>query len=339
MEHSELLSITEAYRQKILSKLEAQSAQIPVYAAISLENPCRKFKMYKRHSSFKGRRIGACRLMYQIFYKVKLLPEIKVRHKCKTKGCLEISHLETGTSRDNMLDKSRDGTSGRKLTNKQALIIYLLRGWATNRERGALFNVTSSTVNHIDHGRTYSNVTGKQQPLLKKRCRQEVYDNLVRDDDQCHHVLKRLLSLTEESQCKYNNTPCLKWTGCTVHGYGTTKLKSLNIQAQVLGYLLFHCESFDVSDKLQGCHLCGNAWCVNGLHVYMGTALENAYDKLEHGTLLKGIQIPYSKINDEIAQQIKISKGEGTQKERAKRLNVPVTIVRGIDCGRTWRHV
>jgi len=44
-----------------------------------------------------------------------------IRHKCRSKNCVNPEHLETGTMAENMADKIRDGTSniGKKWTQRK----------------------------------------------------------------------------------------------------------------------------------------------------------------------------------------------------------------------------
>jgi len=82
-------------------------------------------------------------------------------------------------------------------------------------------------------------------------------------------------------------------------------------------------------------HKCDNPRCCEPSHLYLATKAENGADKAKNG-LMKGEKNPNAKIKAEVAQEIKFSKGFGTQPERAKEFGVTKSIVRDIDCGNSW---
>ena len=80
--------------------------------------------------------------------------------------------------------------------------------------------------------------------------------------------------------------------------------------------------------------------CIEPTHLELKTSIENNYDdKIRDGTLKRGENHSNSTITDKLAIQIKNSKGQGTQKERADKFNVSENIIGSIDEGRTWNHL
>ena len=59
---------------------------------------------------------------------------------------------------------------------------------------------------------------------------------------------------------------------------------------------------------------------------------------IRDGTSIHGENHPNATITKETAQQIRESKGQGTQKERAERFGASVSIVANIDSGFTWNE-
>ena len=77
------------------------------------------------------------KLAHRVSYELAVEPipdGLCVRHKCRSRACVNPEHLETGTHLENMRDKIRDGTSHRlagernpksKLTQEQVATIRL----------------------------------------------------------------------------------------------------------------------------------------------------------------------------------------------------------------------
>lgn len=47
--------------------------------------------------------------------------------------------------------------------------------------------------------------------------------------------------------------------------------------------------------------------------------------------------MPRAKLTNSKAKEIKFSKGQGTQRERAKKFDVSLAIIQSIDAERTWK--
>ena len=55
----------------------------------------------------------------------------------------------------------------------------------------------------------------------------------------------------------------------------------------------------------QACHSCGNVFCINPNHLRWGTPLENAQDKVKHGTTLHGTRNPNSKLKQDAVDEMR----------------------------------
>jgi hypothetical protein len=94
-------------------------------------------------------------------------------------------------------------------------------------------------------------------------------------------------------------------------------------------------------EKLQICHgkNCSK-FCIEPTHLELKTQSCNNYeDKIRDNTLLIGVKNKSSKISQETAEKIKKSKNNGTQRDRAKNFEVPLSIVVSIDSCSTWTHI
>ncbi len=125
---------------------------------------------------------------------------------------------------------------------------------------------------------------------------------------------------------------CRLWIAFISQGYGAVGFCNKTTTAHRLSYQL-HMGLSELDSVLQVRHLCGNSLCVEPSHLTTGTAVENAADKIAHGTSPHGKN---TKISVDVARLVKYSKGQGTAEDRAKHFSVPVSIVRAIDGGTSW---
>lgn len=85
--------------------------------------------------------------------------------------------------------------------------------------------------------------------------------------------------------------------------------------------------------------------CCNAAHLTIGTAKDNAADRVVKGTDCRGEKSKSALITEEIAKAIIESKYPKehklyiTQKERAEHFGVSVSTIQHIDCGEAWNHL
>ncbi len=133
------------------------------------------------------------------------------------------------------------------------------------------------------------------------------------------------------------NVSCRYWTGAVInHLYGhitfQTKTWKIGTTAHRLSYMC-HMRLSELAVGSHVRHLCGNSLCVEPSHLTLGSAVENVADKIAHGTSIHGKN---AKIGIETARKIKLSKGQGTQKERARKFHVSLAVVQSIDYRASW---
>jgi len=87
-----------------------------------------------------------------------------VRHKCRSKNCVNPEHLETGTQAENAADMIRDGTSAKGVKNPSCkLTEEQVRQIRASTESGAFlakkFGVSQPTICNIRAGKRWSWLT------------------------------------------------------------------------------------------------------------------------------------------------------------------------------------
>lgn len=81
-----------------------------------------------------------------------------VRHKCDNRKCVNPAHLEVGTQGDNLNDRKTHGHRYRKLTKYDVAEIKERLLTETGSSLARTYQVTPQMINHIKHGRQWSEV-------------------------------------------------------------------------------------------------------------------------------------------------------------------------------------
>jgi len=134
---------------------------------------------------------------------------------------------------------------------------------------------------------------------------------------------------------------CWEWTGEKFwrKDYGKLKLKNGRaIQAHRLSYFINY---GNIDDKLIVRHLCGNAWCVNPNHLSIGTHFDNAQDKIGHGTVVCGEDMPSSKLTEKDVLDIRklYFNHHLTLKQISKKYDVVFSTISCVVRGKWWKSV
>jgi hypothetical protein len=79
--------------------------------------------------------------------------------------------------------------------------------------------------------------------------------------------------------------------------------------------------------------------CFEPTHLQLGTAQDNADDRVRDGTTRAGDKHHFTKLSNDTVKCIFESKGIGSQRDRAKRFGVTKNIINGIDIGDSWNSV
>jgi DNA invertase Pin-like site-specific DNA recombinase len=79
-----------------------------------------------------------------------------IRHKCKSKLCVNPAHLELGTYRQNSLDRFRDGTMNNKLTAENIATIRASEDSA--KDIAEQYDVSLTTIYSILKRKTWTHI-------------------------------------------------------------------------------------------------------------------------------------------------------------------------------------
>lgn len=136
---------------------------------------------------------------------------------------------------------------------------------------------------------------------------------------------------------------CRIWTGHQFNGYGQIGYRDKIVGSHKVSLMVkMGLESLPKTNEkgeiLETRHLCNNSLCMEPTHLLLGTKAENAEDRSKNG-LHKGENHSNVKITEEQAREIKLSKGNGSIRDRSIRFNVPKSTVGAIDSGHNWGYL
>lgn len=134
-------------------------------------------------------------------------------------------------------------------------------------------------------------------------------------------------------------TECVPWPFGRgyVDGRAKVNFKNKTVYAARLVCTLIHGDP--PTPDHEAAHSCGKGHegCVAGNHISWKTRIENANDKILHGTKLLGEKNPFSKLTQLQVDEIKSLRGVKTQRELGRIYNVNPATIWAIFHGKTWK--
>lgn len=130
---------------------------------------------------------------------------------------------------------------------------------------------------------------------------------------------------------------CELWTGCRIGGYGIIKVDGKMKRVTRIAFEIK--KNVTLPPNLQVRHLCANPACVAATHLEIGTAQDNANDKVESGRSLSGEKHPGASITAETAKAIFTNSMGLKHKDIAALYGCSEVIVERIRTGSTWSSV
>jgi len=161
-----LKRLSNKYKQKNISYIEKKNKTLktPCHICTSHQISPNGYPMKK----VKGKKSIMARYVYTEYYKKEIPDGLTIRHKCDNKLCINPSHLEIGTHKDNMKDKvdrnrqpKGEQVNTVKLTEQQVKEIRLklsIRKYGDIAKVAQKYKVTGSTIRCIIQNKTWKHV-------------------------------------------------------------------------------------------------------------------------------------------------------------------------------------
>lgn len=133
---------------------------------------------------------------------------------------------------------------------------------------------------------------------------------------------------------------CWEWSACkTKDGYGQFRFHK---QMQLAHRIAYHLYVGEIPVGMCVCHRCDNPSCVNPVHLFLGTHIDNMLDRDNKGRDAdhRGEKNGHAKLINAQVVEIRKKHSEGaTQSELAKEFGVSQSTISHILCGETWESI
>ena len=142
------------------------------------------------------------------------------------------------------------------------------------------------------------------------------------------------------AHANYSGDDCISWPFAHLpDGRPHMRLKGRSVRPSRIICEMAHGAA--PSDIHHAAHSCGNGHlgCLNPRHLRWATPVENAADKVEHGTVVAGEAHYASKLTAADVREIRRLHGQIYQREIAEKFGVQITAVNKILNGKSWRHM
>ena len=139
---------------------------------------------------------------------------------------------------------------------------------------------------------------------------------------------------------KRGQNDCWEWqAGRTAAGYGVIGAARRD-QILLAHRISWELHYSPIPDGLHVLHHCDNPPCVNPHHLFLGTAADNAADRLGKGRQARGEQAGNAKLTQEQVMNIRREFCQGSLViELAQKYNISLSTIRDIRDRRTWTHL
>lgn len=140
-----------------------------------------------------------------------------------------------------------------------------------------------------------------------------------------------------ETASAYTGSECLEWPFATVAGYGRVNIEG---ESALVHRLVCERRHGPPPPRAQAAHGCGNRTCVNPGHLRWATPIENASDRIAHGTDCRGDKHPQRILTEHIVREVRrrVAAGE-SQASLAREFGVHRHTIGSAVHGKSWKHI
>ena len=143
------------------------------------------------------------------------------------------------------------------------------------------------------------------------------------------------------------NSGCWLWTGaCLRQGYGAFGADTRRSARAGLRSRRAHCFAWEhyrgpIPEGLHVLHKCDVPGCVNPDHLFLGTAADNAADKVAKRRQTRGETAGMARLSEADVREIRahLSRAWGASRRLAEAYGVSEATISMIRSGKRWRHV
>lgn len=137
---------------------------------------------------------------------------------------------------------------------------------------------------------------------------------------------------------KVDEKGCWVCTSHSLKGGGYPAIQKDHVRKRI-SHVMYEKHYGTIPKGLIICHHCDNPSCINPEHLFVGTHMDNAIDKMNKGrqSRLKGENAPRVKLTDSIIIEIRNSKV--TSAELMKKYNISHSQIVRIRNGDAWGHI
>lgn len=131
---------------------------------------------------------------------------------------------------------------------------------------------------------------------------------------------------------------CLVWSLGKQEGYGVLTVDYKDYLTHRVAYEL---ENGPIPDGLQVRHTCDNPPCCKGSHLLIGTAKDNAQDRVERNRGARGERHGMALVDEKTVLAVidKYNTGNYSQRALAKEFGISQSSVHNFVAGKSWKHI
>jgi hypothetical protein len=201
-------------------------------------------------------------------------------------------------------------------------LILKIKNSSESQEKCAkTYNTTKAIVQSIREGR-YKSISERDEIGFKKAIDKLAENSTKFKDD---FGIEHFLFKNDQSQDPNAKRYKITYFGITIPVHRASYMGHSKIKSTPKGQMVRH--------------KCLYKHCISHKCLELGTAQDNVNDMKRDNTTKKGVKSHFAKITEELATQIKQTKGIGTIKQRSDFFNVSIAIITQIDSHQSWKHL